>query len=166
VHVSDQARGYVQMRHRDTEQWINVLRSQANPVIFPLGWSYHRIDGGKLYFAREYRFVLLDNVRINELRFERITVADLLMAGKLRFTGEMEIGNEEGTVHINSSIIVNETEEEGVSQWTPVGLMFRRPDATLAGYPRAIVPEIAEDGDYVPLNFSNETVVVLSTARA
>src|SRR5690606_25789199 len=91
VHVGDQARGYVQMRQRDTGQWINVLGSQANPVIFLPGWSYHRFDGGKLYFGREYRLVLLDNVRINELRFERITVADLIMAGKLRLTGDMAV---------------------------------------------------------------------------
>src|SRR5690606_3085936 len=166
VHVSDQARGYVQMRHRDTEQWINVLGSQANPVIFLPGWSYHRFDGGKLYFGREYRLVLLDNVRINELRFERITVADLIMAGKLRLTGDMAIVNEEGTVQITSSGIEMETEEEGGTQWTPGGLIFRRPDGTLSGYLRAIVPGIAEDGEYVPLNFSNEPVVVLSPARA
>src|SRR5690606_22609993 len=91
-----QARGYVQMRHRDTGQWINVLGSQANPVIFLPGWSYHRFDGGKLYFGREYRLVLLDNVRINELRFERITVADLIMAGKLRLTGDMAIEGPDG----------------------------------------------------------------------
>src|SRR5690606_8851918 len=166
VHVSDQARGYVQMRHRDTEQWINVLGSQANPVIFLPGWSYHRFDGGKLYFGREYRLVLLDNVRINELRFERITVADLIMAGKLRLTGDMAIVNEEGTVQITSSGIEMETEEEGGTQWTPGGLVFLRPDGTRSGYLRAIVPGIAEDGDYVPLNFSNEPVIVLSPARA
>jgi len=98
VHVGDQARGYVQMRHRDTGQWINVLGSQANPVIFLPGWSYHRFDGGKLYFGREYRLVLLDNVRINEVRFERITVADLIMAGKLRLTGDMTIEGGDGTI--------------------------------------------------------------------
>src|SRR5690606_30140673 len=166
VHVDAQARGYVQMRHRDTGQWIDVLGNQANPVIFLPGWSYHRFDGGKLYFGREYRLVLLDNVRINELRFERITVADLIMAGKLRLTGDMAIVNEEGTVQITSSGIEMETEEEGGTQWTPGGLIFRRPDGTLSGYLRAIVPGIAEDGDYVPLNFSNEPVVVLSPARA
>src|SRR5690606_33005885 len=122
----------------------------ANPVIFLPGWSYHRFDGGKLYFGREYRLVLLDNVRINELRFERITVADLIMAGKLRLTGDMVITNEEGTVQITSSGIEMEREEEGGTQWTPGGLVFRRPDGTRSGYLRAIVPGIAEDGDYVP----------------
>src|SRR5690606_25827908 len=152
----------VQMRHRDTEQWINVLGSQANPVIFPLGWSYHRFDGGKLYFGREYRLVLLDNVRINELRFERITVADLIMAGKLRLTGDMPTGNAEGTVQRTSSGREMETEESGATQCAPGGLIFRRAAGTLSGSLRAIVPGIAEDGDYVPLNFSNEPVVVLS----
>jgi len=104
VHVSDQARGYVQMRHRDTGQWIDVLGSQANPVIFLPGWSYHRFDGGKLHFGREYRLVLLDNVRINELRFERITVADLIMAGKLRLTGDMAIESADGKSKITSTV--------------------------------------------------------------
>lgn len=104
VHVSNQARGYVQMRYRDTGQWIDVLGSQANPVIFPPGWSYHRFDGGKLYFGREYRLVLIDNVRINELRFERITVADLIMAGKLRLTGDMAIESADGKSKITSTV--------------------------------------------------------------
>src|SRR5690606_39545646 len=92
----DQAGGKVELRHRHTGQGISVLGSQANPVIFLPGWSYHRFDGGKLYFGREYRLVLLDNVRINELRFERVTVADLILAGNLRLTGDMAVEGPDG----------------------------------------------------------------------
>src|SRR5690606_74307 len=166
LHLDAAAQGYVQMRQRDTGQWVNVLGSPASPVQFSQGWNRVPFTGNRLYFGREYRLVLLNNVRVNELRFERVTVADEILAGTLRLTGDMAIVNEEGTVQITSSGIEMETEEEGGTQWTPGGLIFRRPDGTRSGYLRAIVPGIAEDGDYVPLNFTNEPVVILSPARA
>src|SRR5690606_6513557 len=102
LHLGAAAQGYVEMRQRDTGQWVNVLGSPASPVQFSQGWNRVPFAGGKLYFGREYRLVLLDNVRINELRFERITVADLIMAGKLRLTGDMAIVNEDGRIAITS----------------------------------------------------------------
>src|SRR5690606_17354505 len=84
LHLQAAAQGYVQMRQRDTGNWINVLGSPSSPVPFVAGWNRQRFSGNKLYFGREYRLVLLDNVRVNELRFERVTVADLILAGKLR----------------------------------------------------------------------------------
>src|SRR5690606_20913707 len=48
----------------------------------------------------------------------------------------------------------------------PGGRIFHRPDGTRSGYVVALVPGIAEDGDYVSLNFINEHVVILSPPRA
>src|SRR5690606_19450438 len=83
LHLSANAQGYVQMRQRDTGQWINILGSSTSPVSFVAGWNYQRFAGNRLYFGREYRLVLLQNVRINELRFERVTVADRIIAAQL-----------------------------------------------------------------------------------
>src|SRR5690606_36489974 len=83
LHLSGAAQGYVQMRQRDTGQWINILGSSTSPVSFVAGWNYQRFAGNRLYFGREYRLVLLQNVRINELRFERVTVADRIIAAQL-----------------------------------------------------------------------------------
>src|SRR5690606_11722471 len=78
----------------------------------------------------------------------------------------MAIINEDGTLQITSTGIEIEDEETGGTQWTPGGLVFNRPDGTRSGYVRAVVPGIAQDGDYVQLNFINEPVVILSPARA
>src|SRR5690606_17751171 len=118
-----------------------------------------------LYFGREYRLVLLDNVQVNELRFERVTVADKIMAGRLRLTGDMAIVNEDGRIAITSRGIEMETPEGGTN-WTPGGIVFQRPDGTRSGYVRAIVPGVAKDGDYVQLNFTNDPVIVLTPASA
>ena len=166
LHLSAAAQGYVQMRQRDTEQWVDVLGSPASPVQFSQGWNRVPFTGNRLYFGREYRLVLLNNVRINELRFERVTVADKILAGRLRLTGDMAIINEDGTLQITSTGIEMEGQEAGGTQWTPGGLVFLRPDGTRSGYLRAVVPGVAQDGDYVPLNFTNEPVVILSPARA
>src|SRR5690606_7822476 len=166
LHLGAAAQGYVQMKQRDTEQWVNVLGSPESPVQFSQGWNRVPFAGGKLYFGREYRLVLLDNVQVNELRFERVTVADKILAGRLRLTGDMAIVSEDGTLQITSTGIEMEGQEAGGTQWTPGGLVFLRPDGTRSGYLRAVVPGIAEDGDYVPLNFTNEPVVILSPARA
>ena len=103
LHLGGASQGYVQMRQRDTGQWVNVLGSPASPLQFSQGWNRVPFAGGKLYFGREYRLVLLDNVRINELRFERVTVADLILAGKLRLTGDMAIESADGKSKITST---------------------------------------------------------------
>src|SRR5690606_32010150 len=118
-----------------------------------------------LYFGREYRLVLLDNVQVNELRFERVTVADKILAGRLRLTGDMAIVSEDGRIAITSRGIEMDTTEGG-TKWTPGGIVFHRPDGTRSGYVRAIVPGVAKDGDYVQLNFINEPVIVLTPASA
>src|SRR5690606_11973457 len=100
LHLGAAAQGYVQMRQRDTGQWVNVLGSPASLVQFGQGWNRVPFAGGKLYFGREYRLVLLDNVRVNELRFERVTVADTILAGRLRLTGDMAIESVDGKSRI------------------------------------------------------------------
>lgn len=96
LHLGGASQGYVQMRQRDDDQWINVLGSAASPMQFAQGWNRVPFTGSKLYFGREYRIVLLNNVRVNELRFERVTVADKILAGKLRLTGDMAIEGPDG----------------------------------------------------------------------
>src|SRR5690606_6096878 len=96
LHLSDAAQGYVQMRQRDTGQWVDVLGSPVAPVAFVPGWNRQRFSGNRLYFGREYRLVLLTNVRVNELRFERVTVADLILAGRIRLTGDMAMVAQDG----------------------------------------------------------------------
>src|SRR5690606_16520470 len=64
LHLSANAQGYVQMRQRDTGNWIDVLGSASSPASFVAGWNRQRFSGNKLYFGREYRLVLLNNVRV------------------------------------------------------------------------------------------------------
>src|SRR5690606_30794013 len=98
LHLAAAAQAYAQRRQPDTGQWVNVLGSPSSPVQFDQGWNRVPFAGGKLYFGREYRLVLLNNVRINELRFERVTVADKILAGRLRLTGDMAIVSEDGSI--------------------------------------------------------------------
>src|SRR5690606_15266444 len=59
LHLGGASQGYVQMRQRDDDQWINVLGSAASPMQFAQGWNRVPFTGSKLYFGREYRIVLL-----------------------------------------------------------------------------------------------------------
>lgn len=118
LHLGAAAQGYVQMRQRDTGQLVDVLGSPASPVQFSQGWNRVPFTGGKLYFGREYRLVLLDNVRVNELRFERVTVADKILAGRLRLTGNMAIEGPDGGIildHKNLSVL------DGLSERITIG---------------------------------------------
>src|SRR5690606_28850038 len=100
MHLAAPAQGYLQVLDQDSGAWIDVYGSESSPASFTQGWNRVRFDGDKLYYGREYRLVLMDNVRINELRFERIVVADMIMAGRLRLTGDMAIVNEDGRIAI------------------------------------------------------------------
>lgn len=114
LHLGDSATGYIQMRDQDSGAWIDVYGSASAPKSFVAGWNRPTFDGDKLYYGREYRFVLLDNVRVNELRYERTVVADLVVAGKLRLTRDMEILGEDGRLRISSKGIEHRSPENEV----------------------------------------------------
>src|SRR5690606_28840149 len=83
LHLSPNAQGYVQMRQRDTGQWNHILGSSTSRVSCVEGWRCQRSAGNRLYLGRAYRLVLLQNVRIDALRCERVTVADRIVAAQL-----------------------------------------------------------------------------------
>lgn len=112
LHLAGAATGYIQMRDPDSQAWVDVYGNEANPESFHEGWNRPQFDGDKLYYGREYRLVLLDNVRINELRYERTVVADLVVAGKLRLTGDMAIEGPDGGMSFNRHRI--ERRENGI----------------------------------------------------
>lgn len=101
LHLGAPAQGYIQMRHPDSGAWIDVYGSETTPASFTQGWNRPRFEGDKLYYGREYRIVLLDNVRVNELWFERTVAADLVIAGRLRATGDLTIEAGNNAVRID-----------------------------------------------------------------
>src|SRR5690606_13092586 len=94
------------------------------------------------------------------------TTADRIVTGTFELTPDKKIATPDDQVRVGPDGIEMQMPEQGGTRWSPSGLVFTRADGAESGYVRAVVAGIAEDGDYVPLNFSNEPVVVLSPARA
>src|SRR5690606_24318432 len=94
------------------------------------------------------------------------TTADRIVTGTFELTPDKKIATPDDQVRVGPDGIEMQIPEQGGTRWSPSGLVFTRADGTESGYVRAVVAGIAEDGDYVPLNFTNEPAIVLSPARA
>lgn len=118
---------YVQAWNSKQQTWVNVIGSSSSKVSASGNqWTVRRFDNNKMVATDKLRITFDRAVKLSELKFWTITLADEILAQTLYLTSGMAIKNEDGSLVIDPTKI----EARGPSNKT----MFRVDLTTGEGY--------------------------------